>query len=328
MAKKDSHFIPSPFKVVTEYENKFISEYNTNLSGAVADVLKYIAKSAAVDTKDEDIDKAQENDIEKGHNVGDMHSNGKWVWKQLPSGKYDWRNVSKSDAKPAAKKHEINDEAQAYIDIISLNPKLDKYQKYKDLLKTKFDINYDELDKDDSYIQSANLKDIKHKTDFLNFDNYIKYAKKIYQLRNLEQPVNLDIEISFDEAEKITRDIKLKLVLREYNGGSGNIAGHDLIDTISMPSKLDANTFVHELGHHYDHFESKGYKGFAKTITHASSPYEISKSNEVFAENFMHYFIAPDWLKKELPTVFEELDKKINSRYKKLINEIIKPIKK
>jgi len=54
MAKKDSHFIPSPFKVVTEYENKFISEYNANLSGAVADVLKYIAKSVTVDIKEED----------------------------------------------------------------------------------------------------------------------------------------------------------------------------------------------------------------------------------------------------------------------------------
>lgn len=35
-------------------------------------------------------------DIEKAINrqVGDVHSNGKWVWTQLPSGKYDWRVIT------------------------------------------------------------------------------------------------------------------------------------------------------------------------------------------------------------------------------------------
>lgn len=30
-------------------------------------------------------------DFEKAHQVGDIHPNGKWVWTQLPSGKFDWR---------------------------------------------------------------------------------------------------------------------------------------------------------------------------------------------------------------------------------------------
>lgn len=47
MTKKDSHFIPSPFKVVTEYENKFIEEFNENLAEAVTDVFKYTAKVTA-----------------------------------------------------------------------------------------------------------------------------------------------------------------------------------------------------------------------------------------------------------------------------------------
>lgn len=54
MAKKhdkDSHFIPSPFGVVTSYENAFIKKFNDNLSGAVAEVLKYIAKATASDIK-------------------------------------------------------------------------------------------------------------------------------------------------------------------------------------------------------------------------------------------------------------------------------------
>lgn len=45
------------------------------------------------------IAKAFDNDIEKGHNVGDVHSNGKWVWTQLPSGKFDWRGIKTTSTK-------------------------------------------------------------------------------------------------------------------------------------------------------------------------------------------------------------------------------------
>ncbi len=37
-------------------------------------------------------------DFEKAHQVGDIHPNGKWVWTQLPSGKFDWRVIKKSPA--------------------------------------------------------------------------------------------------------------------------------------------------------------------------------------------------------------------------------------
>ena len=36
-------------------------------------------------------------DFEKAHQVGDVHPNGKWVWTQLPSGKYDWRVIKKTN---------------------------------------------------------------------------------------------------------------------------------------------------------------------------------------------------------------------------------------
>lgn len=34
--------------------------------------------------------------VEKAHQVGDIHPNGKWVWTQLPSGKFDWRTIKKN----------------------------------------------------------------------------------------------------------------------------------------------------------------------------------------------------------------------------------------
>lgn len=56
MTKKEkehshNHFIPSPYGVVTAYENAFIKEFNNNLSSAVAEVLKYIARATATDIK-------------------------------------------------------------------------------------------------------------------------------------------------------------------------------------------------------------------------------------------------------------------------------------
>lgn len=36
------------------------------------------------------------NELEKAHKVGDIHPNGKWVWTQLPSGRYDWRVIKKT----------------------------------------------------------------------------------------------------------------------------------------------------------------------------------------------------------------------------------------
>lgn len=44
---KHSHFIPSPFPAVTEYENTFIKVWNKNTAEAVAEVLQYMARATA-----------------------------------------------------------------------------------------------------------------------------------------------------------------------------------------------------------------------------------------------------------------------------------------
>lgn len=41
--KHESHFIPSPFKVVTEYEDEFIKEWKKNTDNALTEVVKFIA---------------------------------------------------------------------------------------------------------------------------------------------------------------------------------------------------------------------------------------------------------------------------------------------
>ena len=220
---------------------------------------------------------------------------------------------------------EIDGFAQQLIDIISSNPQLEKYQKYKVILKDKFGIDFDDFYKDDYYIENANLLEIKDKDDFLNYDKYIEYAYKIFRLRGLIKDYhaqNIEGIVSIDKAIEIGKKLNFIVEHKEYDGGSGNYASHS-IDTITIPNKVDINTFIHEIGHHYDHFESKEYKGLANTSTYASSLYEIGKSDEVFAENFKNYFVAPNWLKEKLPMVYNELDKNINDVYKEEIYKLI-----
>jgi hypothetical protein len=226
-------------------------------------------------------------------------------------------------------KIELNEESQQLVDIISMNPNSDKYQKYKDILLNKFGINFDDYYKDDYYIENANLSDIKRKDDFVNYDKYIEYAKKIFKIRGLFNDYhaqNIEGIITIDEAKEIGDKLDFKIINQEYSGGAENYASHS-IDVITIPNEVDINTFVHEIGHHYDHFESKEYEGLANTSTYASSLYEIGKSDEVFAENFKNYFISPNWLKEKLPMVYSELDTNINEKYKKVILKLIDDIK-
>lgn len=45
--QKHTHFIPSPFPAVTQYEKSFVEAWNKNTAEAVAEVLKYAAKATA-----------------------------------------------------------------------------------------------------------------------------------------------------------------------------------------------------------------------------------------------------------------------------------------
>ena len=47
-------------------------------------------------------------DFEKAHQVGDIHPNGKWVWTQLPSGKFDWRVIKKQSQSTVPSQQNVN----------------------------------------------------------------------------------------------------------------------------------------------------------------------------------------------------------------------------
>lgn len=215
-------------------------------------------------------------------------------------------------------------EIQTFVDIISMNPNAPKYQKYKKILKDKYGVDYDKEygQKDEDLIKNASLDDIKSKKDFLNFDNYQKYAKRIFDLRGLrsKQPRHIDKVIRFDEVKKIGKRLKFNTKLRPYEG-HGNYAQASHIE-IEVPDPVDVNTLIHEMGHIY-HNNYYG-NGIASTITYASSPYLIDYTDEVFAENFMHFFISPNFLKSNIPAVYNDLNRKIDSKWKKEIKNLLR----
>lgn len=214
----------------------------------------------------------------------------------------------------------IAESAEDLIDVISLDPV--RNARYIKTLKDKYGVDFHAIYKDQEYLSNIDLSDIKTKKDFINFDNYREYALLVFRKRGIPIPDNIDKFVSIKQVGDISRTLGFKLETREYNG-AGNYASFDLIDTITIPPNgVDINTLIHEIGHYFDHNISGGYTGLAKTITYASSPYHIKLSNEVFAENFKHYFTAPKFLKKWLPEVYAELDKKIPINFKKVLRSI------
>ena len=43
-----------------------------------------------------DLEGGDGDDVAKAHQVGDVHSNGKWVWTEYAPGKFDWRGIKKN----------------------------------------------------------------------------------------------------------------------------------------------------------------------------------------------------------------------------------------
>lgn len=109
----------------------------------------------------ENIQKAMEigftgNELEKAHQEGDVHPNGKWVWTKLPSGKYDWRVIKNGSSggvgKTAPKAGESSAQQGESSSVKNMRNALSTFNsKYTDLKKVKvmrtpkgnWDVSYD-----------------------------------------------------------------------------------------------------------------------------------------------------------------------------------------
>jgi hypothetical protein len=241
---------------------------------------------------------------------------------------YPLKNNNRNDKFNDGGETQINEEAQQYIDIISMNPKLDKYQKYKVILKDKFGIDFDSIYKDQEYIDNANLNDIKKQDDFLDFDNWLNYAKIISKKRGF---IPMDSYLTPSDKYKLTDEIwnetskNLDFIIKkipytERGTGSGDIA-RAFGDTIYYTDYADFYYFLHELGHIYN-FQNN-IEGIIKNPAYSPTNYGTTNGGETFAENFAIYFINPMALKNWNEDVYNAMDSEINEKYKNEINRIM-----
>ena len=61
-------------------------------------------------------------DFEKAHKVGDIHPNGKWVWTQLPSGRFDWRVIKNKQGDNSTK----SSSSKQAVDVVLTNEDYDR----------------------------------------------------------------------------------------------------------------------------------------------------------------------------------------------------------
>lgn len=90
-------------------------------------------------------------ELEKAHKVGDVHPNGKWVWTQLPSGRYDWRVIKRTSggsapaapatAQKTAQSDKKEEEVKGFVNILKQKPNerhlelmdVDELKRFKDV---------------------------------------------------------------------------------------------------------------------------------------------------------------------------------------------------
>ena len=126
----ESHAIPSKYKAVNEFEAQFVSAFNKVIAQDVDDVMRYVAQQTAAEMKyGIDVTKAVSGEIEKAHQVGDIHPNGKWVWTEYKPGKFDWRNLKRPSRTPkVAPQPKLKPKR---IEIWDVDPAIDKFKTAK-----------------------------------------------------------------------------------------------------------------------------------------------------------------------------------------------------
>lgn len=85
---------------------------------------------------------AEEDDIEKARAVGEMHSNGKWVWTEYKPGKFDWRGI------PAGQKKADNESKPSAAAPKAVKTADDKPAKKKPVFQNKLEKQIFELEEE------------------------------------------------------------------------------------------------------------------------------------------------------------------------------------
>ena len=111
-------------------------------------------------------------DLEKAHQVGDIHPNGKWVWTQLPSGKYDWRLIKNKQGDNSTK----SSSSKQAVDISKIPDK--EFKRITNMLEKK-----NPLEKDaPRYLEEEAMSDSELKNFLACAEHFKNDTKNINQL--------------------------------------------------------------------------------------------------------------------------------------------------
>lgn len=160
-------------------------------------VAKNIEKAMTVGfTPDEELEKAlgagydpngEDGNVEKAHQVGDIHPNGKWVWTQLPSGKYDWRTIKKNTSEKKQEETGGSKEVDDFMDKVkTFNSKYTDTSKVS-VIKTpkgNWDVSYD-----GSRLGIINADQLSEKT--AKEKGWLKEDKKVKPIQETDKAVKL-----------------------------------------------------------------------------------------------------------------------------------------
>ena len=112
-------------------------------------------------------------DLEKAHQVGDIHPNGKWVWTQLPSGKYDWRVIKNKQGDNSTKSSSSSKQA---VDISKIPDK--EFKRITNMLEKQ-----NPLEKDaPRYLEEEAMSDSELKNFLACAEHFKNDTKNINQL--------------------------------------------------------------------------------------------------------------------------------------------------
>jgi hypothetical protein len=216
---------------------------------------------------------------------------------------------------------ENEEEIQMYIDILNdMDESNPRYEKYKDILKTKYNMDYKKIDYS-YYINNPNLKDLKTKNDFPNFKLYVDYCKAIWRERKL---IDFEHNRNYNNLDIVNIEGLCKQLNIKFSITSESMQGHGSSDYIKL-SKDGLNKYfvLHELGHVYDYRYNSSIENICKDMRFSPTIYGCNNSGETFAENFYFYFDNPSLLKNKLKQCYTQMNKLINTKWKSTIKKFI-----
>lgn len=201
------------------------------------------------------------------------------------------------------------------IDMKFKDGEFDDMKKYQQILKDEYNIVYYPIDKEKLVRNKINkFKDLKKD----NYLDYIEYSKAEYLLKTID--INLIIIKIGEPGEKF----------RYYTIDNNIYINMNYSDNVDIYEKngeyyILTSSTIHEIGHCFANiFDLNLIQIESAQIENASQDYFLERKREIFADNFMNYFIEPNYLKIGWKNVYDEIDNLIPTNWKRNIETFIK----